>query len=251
MMKKSYILFIICLIIIICIIITNIFLNIDNKSKNLEDILEQNKIEETENQNEDNLSQQKIDIIKDDLGYNNTNTNMYEIKKEYDGREVIVIKPNIQYKVAMAGAIKNGKPEFSEIDGLLEQAPNKSGIWIEKNSRKEFVEILQKYTYCSYTIDEDGYLVQEQNDTSNEIDNNIKKAISNKKNYSICINSVAYLIDEVTGNIEEYPFEEIDPEQSFELFETENASLYVITSNTYKRVNYKNIIEEVLNNMII
>ena len=93
--------------------------------------------------------------------------------------------------------------------------------------------------------------MQEQKDTSNEIDNNIKKAISNKKNYSICINSVAYLIDEVTGNIEEYPFEEIDPEQSFELFETENASLYVITSNTYKRVNYKNIIEEVLNNMII
>ena len=128
MLKKSYILFIICLIIIICIIITNIILSIDNKSRNLEDILEQNKIEETENQNEDNLSQQKINIIKDDLGYNNTNTNMYEIKKEYDGREVITIKPNLKFKVAMAGAIKKGKPEFSEIDSLLEQIPKQSGI---------------------------------------------------------------------------------------------------------------------------
>ena len=101
------------------------------------------------------------------------------------------------------------------------------------------------------TIDEEGYLVQEQNSNPNEIDKNIKKVINNKKNYSICINSIAYLVDEVTGNIEEYPFEEIDPEQAFELFETENASLYVITSNTYKKLDYKNIIEEVLNNMIV
>ena len=247
-MKKIYILSAICVIIVIGFITIVTFFKQKEKKENT---VNQNSNNIIENSIPDTFQKSKIDEIKQDLGYNNKNEEIYEIKKEYDGREVIVIKPNIKYKVAMAGAIKNGKPEFSEIDGLLEQAPNKSGIWIEKNSRKEFVEILQKYTNCSYTIDEDGYLVQEQKDTSNEIDNNIKKAISNKKNYSICINSVAYLIDEVTGNIEEYPFEEIDPEQSFELFETENASLYVITSNTYKRVNYKNIIEEVLNNMII
>lgn len=247
-MKKIYILSAICIIIVIGFITIVTFFKQKEKKENT---VNQNSNNIIENSIPDTFQKSKIDEIKQDLGYNNTDEEIYEIKKEYDGREVIVIKPNIQYKVAMAGAIKNGKPEFSEIDGLLEQAPNKSGIWIEKNSRKEFVEILQKYTNCSYTIDEDGYLVQEQKDTSNEIDNNIKKAISNKKNYSICINSVAYLIDEVTGNIEEYPFEEIDPEQSFELFETENASLYVITSNTYKRGNYKNIIEEVLNNMII
>lgn len=247
-MKKIYILSAICIIIVIGFITIVTFFKQKEKKENT---VNQNSNNIIENSIPDTFQKSKIDEIKQDLGYNNTDEAIYEIKKEYDGREVIVIKPNIQYKVAMAGAIKNGKPEFSEIDGLLEQAPNKSGIWIEENSRKEFVEILQKYTNCSYTIDEDGYLVQEQKDTSNEIDNNIKKAISNKKNYSICINSVAYLIDEVTGNIEEYPFEEIDPEQSFELFETENASLYVITSNTYKRVNYKNIIEEVLNNMII
>ena len=232
-MKKIYILSAICIIIVIGFITIVTFFKQKEKKENT---VNQNSNNIIENSIPDTFQKSKIDEIKQDLGYNNTDEAIYEIKKEYDGREVIV---------------KNGKPEFSEIDGLLEQAPNKSGIWIEKNSRKEFVEILQKYTNCSYTIDEDGYLVQEQKDTSNEIDNNIKKAISNKKNYSICINSVAYLIDEVTGNIEEYPFEEIDPEQSFELFETENASLYVITSNTYKRVNYKNIIEEVLNNMII
>ena len=246
MMKKSYILFIICLIIIICIIITNIFLNIDNKSKKLEDILEQNKIEETENQNEDNLSQQKIDIIKDDLGYNNTNTNMYEIKKEYDGREVITIKPNLKYKVAMAGAIKKGKPEFSEIDSLLEQIPNQSGIWVTKDSRESFLKILKKANLENYTIDDKGYLIQSPSNNMNEIDKKLIKIINGKKLYSIDIDRTTYLLDDVTGKIEEYPFEEIDPETPFELFQAENASLYVITENTYKKLDYNYIIEEVL-----
>lgn len=246
MLKKSYILFIICLIIIICIIITNIILSIDNKSRNLEDILEQNKIEGTENQNEDNLSQQKINIIKDDLGYNNTNTNMYEIKKEYDGREVITIKPNLKFKVAMAGAIKKGKPEFSEIDSLLEQIPKQSGIWVTKDSRESFLKILKKANLENYTIDDKGYLIQNPSNNLNEIDKKLIKIINGKKLYSIDIDRTTYLLDDVTGKIEEYPFEEIDPETPFELFQAENASLYVITENTYKKLDYNYIIEEVL-----
>ena len=93
--------------------------------------------------------------------------------------------------------------------------------------------------------------MQAQKNNLNEIDKIINIAMNNKKSYSVCINSIAYLVDEVTGNIEEYPFEEIDPEQSFELFETENASLYVITQNTYKKLDYKSIIEDVFNNMTI
>lgn len=250
-MKQRYFLFLIGLIVIICIITTFTILKTNKQDLSKESLTNQDSNKTNENSVSDNLSEQKIEDIKQNLGYNNTDASIYEIKKEYDGREVIAIKPNIQYRVAMAGTIKNGKPEFSEIDNLLKQAPNKRGIWIAKNSRERFLDILQKYTNCDYAINEEGYLVQEQKNNLNEIDKIINIAMNNKKSYSVCINSIAYLVDEVTGNIEEYPFEEIDPEQSFELFETENASLYVITQNTYKKLDYKSIIEDVFNNMTI
>lgn len=246
-MKKRYIMFIICIIVVILVIAIVTRFCGKNKDKN-ENININNT---TETQDTNIVPEQKIEDIKEDLGYNSADTTIYEVKKEYDGREVLAIKPNIQYKVAMAGVIKNGKPEFSEIDDLLTQAPNKSGIWIEKNSRKVFLDNLKKYSNYVYSVDEEGYLVQEPNGNPNEVDENIKKAMNNKKNYSICIKSIAYLVDEVTGKIEEYPFEEIDPEQSFEVFETENASLYVITSNIQKKLDHKNIIDDVLNNMIV
>ncbi len=249
MMKKRYIVFIIGLIIIICIFIANIFFNIHNKSKNLEDSSEQNKIEETENQNEDDILQKKIENIKGDLGYNNTNTNMYEIKQEYDGREVITIKPNLKYKVAMAGAIKKEKPEFSEIDSLLEQLPKQSGIWITKSSRDNFLKILKEVNLNNYTIDDKGYLIQNQSNNMTDIDKKLKKIINGNNLYSIDINKTTYLLDDVTGKIEEYPFEDIDPETPFELFQSENASLYVITENTNKKLDYNYIIEEVLNSI--
>ena len=245
-MKKRYIMAITCIIIVFLFIAIVAIFSIKNKRADNEN---QNINNTTEVQENDILSEQKIEDIKEDLGYNSKDTTIYEVKKEYDGREVLSIKPTIQYKVAMAGVIKNGKPEFSEIDILLKQAPNKSGIWIEKNSRKVFLDNLKKYSNYAYSVDEEGFLVQEPNGNPNKIDENIKKAIDNKKNYSISVNSVAYLVDEVTGKIEEYPFEEIDSEQTFELFETKNASLYVITQNTNKKLNYKNILEEVFYNM--
>ena len=238
---------ILVIIVIICIIscMSFIFYKINrNKINKNEQELSNKNIEEKE----EVLKEHRIEEIKNDLGYNNTDKEIYEIKKEYDGREVLSIKPNIQYKVAMAGAIKNAKPKFSEIDQILGQAPNKSGIWITNKSRDRFLNMLKDVTTTKYTIDNNGFLIQESN--NNEIDENIKKAIDGNKIYSIDINKVSYLVDEVTGQIEEYPFEEIDPEAPYELFEADNAVLYVITENTYKKIDNKYIIEEVLNNMM-
>ena len=245
-MKKIYVKFAICTIIAIGIITIAAFFY-----KRKENNINKNLNNSIENLVEDNSLESRIEDIKQDLGYNNNaDTTIYEIKKEYDGREVLAIKPNIQYKVAMAGVLKNAKPEFLEIDNLLKQAPNKSGIWIEKNSREDFLKILKNNTNATYQIDEEGYLKQTQTDNANEIDNLIKKVMSKNHNYSFSINSAAYLIDEVTGNIEEYPFEEIDREAPYELFEAENATLYVITPNTYKKLDYKDIFEEVFKNII-
>lgn len=243
-MKKRYILFTIFILVIICIIyIFSMF----NKQSN--DLSDQNIEEKNQNSILNDVSEQKIENIKDDLGYNNVNSEMYEIKSEYDGREVIVIKPDIQYKVAIAGAIKNEKPEFSELDKLIEQVPNKSGIWITKKSREKLLNILKQLTNSNYVIDEDGYLVQEQYDNSNEIDVKIKQIIDKKKLFVIDINSITYIVDEVTGNIEEYPFVEIDSKTPYELFEAKNALLYILNSNENKKLNDQYIIQEVLNSM--
>lgn len=246
-MKKICWLSIICILIIVSISYLAVILHKSKLKKNIESDV--NVIRKTENSISDSTNKQKIENIIQDLGYNNTDSEIYEVKTEYDGREIITVKPTIQYKVAMAGAIKNGKPDFLEIDNLLEQAPNKSGIWIEKNSRERFLNIINSITSLNYTIDNEGYLKQEQTSNLNELDKTIKKVMNNKKIYSISINSIAYLVDEVTGNIEEYPFEEIDPEQSYEIFETENAILYIINSNTRKKLSDKDIIEEVLNSI--
>ena len=240
-MKKIYILFTIFILVIICIIyIFSMF----NKQSN--DLSDQNIEEKNQNSILNDVSEQKIENIKDDLGYNNVNSEMYEIKSEYDGREVIVIKPDIQYKVAIAGAIKNEKPEFSELDKLIEQVPNKSGIWITKKSREKLLNILKQLTNSNYVIDEDGYLVQEQYDNSNEIDVKIKQIIDKKKLFVIDINSITYIVDEVTGNIEEYPFVEIDPKTHYEIFKTENATLYVINPNINKKLNEIDMIKEII-----
>ena len=243
-MKKSYWLCTICIITVICISsIVIIFKHEENKGNN------EKSNKSIENLMSDNTNEKKIENIKQDLGYNNTDSEIYEVKTEYDGREVISIKPNIQYNVAMAGVIKNKKPEFSEIDNLLKQAPNKSGIWIEKNSREKFLNIINSISNIKYTINSEGYLEQEQTSNFTEMDKTIEKIINSKKIYSISINSIAYLIDEITGNIEEYPFEEIDPRQSYELFETEKASLYVVTENKLNKLKNKDIIEEIITNI--
>ncbi len=243
-MKKRYILFII-LIASICIIYLFSTFNKNKMSKNEEETLKQN----IEEKKEDSLIEQKIDNIKEELGYDDTNTEMYEINTEYDGREIVSIKPSVQYKVALAGAIKNGKPEFSEIDELLKQFPNKSGIWVTKSSRERFMNLLKSTTIANYSIDNEGFLIQETGNNSNEIDEKIKDIIASKKIYSIDINKATYLVDDLTGCIEEYPFEEIDPETPFEIFEIDNASFYVLTDNTYKKLENRYIIEEMVDNM--
>ena len=196
------------------------------------------------------LSEQKIDNIKEDLGYNNLDNGMYEIKEEYDGREVLAIKPSIKYKVAMAGAIKKSKPEFSEIDKIMEQAPNKNGIWITEGSREKFLNYLNKLTDANhYNIDDYGYLIKKDDTINNDIDRKIRDILTGKKLYAVDINNMTYTVDEVTGTIEEYPFEEIDPKSPYELFETENASLYIINSNIDKMIEDKYIFEDFFNNI--
>ena len=58
-------------------------------------------------------------------------SSLYEIQTEYDGRKILAIKSNENYKVAFAGLVKRNKPEMQEISEILEKNhPTENGVWI-------------------------------------------------------------------------------------------------------------------------
>lgn len=171
--------------------------------------------------------------------------NIYEIATEYDGREVVIVKPNIQYQVALAGMLKKEKPEFSEINDLLEQAPTHTGIWIEEDSREKFLAILKNITNAEYQIDEEGFLIQNATWNSNKYDKQIKQMLSDEMLHIFTIHSVTYIVDEVTGEIQEYPFEEMDPYTEYEYFASDDKEMFIINANSYEKVDQEEILKNI------
>ena len=64
--------------------------------------------------------------------------------------------------------------------------------------------------------------------------------------YIFDINSTTYTIDEVTGEIQEYPFEQMDPYTPYEYFENENQKLYLISQNTQGKTNQQETLQQIL-----
>ena len=129
-MKKNIIITCILVIIVVFVII---FISNKDKKANIQILQsEVNYVEDIKNSDEEN---EKVENITAEQG-STVNTKIYQISTEYDGREVAIVKPSIQFKVAIAGAIKKAKPEFDEIDELLKKAPTHTGIWINSSSRE-------------------------------------------------------------------------------------------------------------------
>ena len=125
----------------ICILIVSIvvFWLYNKKEKDRED--NQNFFEETEK-----LSEEDTNIVEEIKNTINAtaNTDMYQIDEEYDGRKIIQIKSDIQYDTVLAGILKNGCPQENEIEEILKSRPNKSGIWVTKNSQENFLNLLKR-----------------------------------------------------------------------------------------------------------
>ena len=194
--------------------------------------------------NEEIDNQEEINKIAENQGLQ-ADENIYEIGKEYDGREVIVVKSNIKYKVALAGMIEAQKPEFSSLNETLEKAPKHTGIWIPEQSREKFLSILKKITNATYTINEDGFLIQKENWILNEYDKSISKMLTDEKLHIFDISSITYVVDEVTGEIQEYPFEEMDPYTEYEYFEAEDKDMFIISENLEGKVNQETVLKNI------
>ena len=242
-MKKKVIISSIILVIILILIIVIFF--ITNKTKqdgSGENISSLPISYEEENEENSKQDQEQISQITENQGLQ-ADENIYEIATEYDGREVVRVKPSIQYKVALAGMIKNEIPDFSELDNLLIQAPTHTGIWIEETSRESFLNILNNIADSEYEINEEGFLIKKENGKMNDYDKKIQEMLSDETLHIFDINSTTYIVDEVTGEIQEYPFEDMDPYTEYEYFSSDNKEMFIISANSYGKVNQEEILK--------
>lgn len=146
--------------------------------------------------------------------------------------------------------IKGKKPEFSEVDDIyINNIPKNNGIWIEKNSRNKIEELLNNSNLLNskYEIDENGYVKIKENGKQNDNDKKLKNIINGSKQYIFSISSICYIVDDVTGKILDYNFENMDKYQTYEYFEDNNKMIIFITKNSNKQLEEKDIIESIIN----
>lgn len=251
-MKKCYKIIIPIVAVVIVAIIVNIILKKKDTYKNQEytnsslteqGIADKKNVDEKEENVIENDNPKEIESIKNEIN-STADSNIYYVTKETDGRKILQIKPEIQFQVDLAGIIKNSKPEEKEIESLNKKAPNETGIWISKQSREKFLSLLSENNIDSFSIEENGYL-KINKEPENDIAKKIKNMTESDKLYIINITGIAYERDYISGEIVEYPFEDMDPNQVIELYENENEKILEVTTNKNQELKEKEILEEI------
>lgn len=240
-MKKKNIAIIILIILILIIGIVAFFIN-----KNFQDV--ENKVSENNsviNTNNQVVSEnpEEINNMKNEINATGS-TDIYQIEEEYDGREILQVKPDVQFDVDLAGIIKKSKPEENELNDLLGQAPTGKGIWISEQSREIFTKLLKNNNIENFSISNEGYL-KIDNSNNNELVNKINNMINSDKLYIINMTGIAYERDYISGEITGYPFEAMDPYQILEPFQKENKLILEITTNKAGKLNENEILNAI------
>ncbi len=254
-MKNKIILSGIIILLIVALIITGINLNNNKKSVAVNNIATDNVVKDISNMGniieESNSKEENEEIneIKYNMGVTG-DSNIYEIQKdEYDDREVVVVKPSIKYKVAFTGMIKKDLPSMQEINSTYEQnRPQKNGVWIESNSRQTILNMINDSNLFNnnYGINPDGYLYVQVENNSNTNDIKLTNAINSNKLYILSISSTCYIVDDVTGEILKYSFEDMDKYQTYEYFNNENQYIIFITENKNNILSSEEILSSVI-----
>lgn len=241
-MKKN-ILIVLLLVIVVVIAIVFIF---NNKKENSDQNILQNEIKSDEFVNRMvSTDANEINAIKNEINATGE-TDIYQIEEEYDGRKIIQVKPDIQYQVALAGIIKNGIPAEDEINTILEQAPTSSGMWISESSREKFMELLNSNNIVDFEITNEGYLKCNKQENLTEQEEKLKNLAESNKLYVIDMSGKTYQRDYISGEVIEYPFEEMDPYQVLEPYEIDDSIILGVTSNKENRLSNKEILDAII-----
>lgn len=256
--NKKKIILIVSLLLIITIFVVILFESknktLENNTENViidEDINNQaneidNKTSNTELNEVENEKNAEVEELKKITGVSG-NSNIYEVQTEFEDKKILTVKKSVRLKTAFAGMIKKSLPQLSELDDIFNKNyPNKKGIWIEENSRDKVLELLNNGSKNKYDINNEGYLQIKDRTTQNEIDKKIENAINGNKTIIINVSSVCYIVDDMTGNILDYNFEEIDKGQTFEYFEDENSLIIFITENKENQLTKSEILNDII-----
>lgn len=219
---------IVILLVILLIVILGITVIVSNQEKK----------EQQQAQNEE------IEEIKNETGAT-ADTNIYQVGTEYDGREMLEIKPEIQMQAVWAGIEKNGSPTEEETNTSWNSKPTKTGIWISPDSRDTFLTILQDNAITNFSINEEGYLYKEEA-TQNDMAKRIDEMIDSDTIYIVDISGTCYIRDEMTGELVEYPFEKMDPYQVCEPYIYENNIILEITTNSAGKLTNQEILSAII-----
>ncbi len=197
-----------------------------------------------EKEKEQQAQKDQIEDIKNETGAT-ADASIYEVGTEYDGREILQVKPEAQMQAVWAGIEKNGSPNEEETSSLWDSRPTKTGIWISSNSRDKFLTILSDNGITNFKVNEEGYLYKDgtsQNDMAKRIDEMINSNII----YIIDISGVCYIRDEMTGELVEYPFEQMDPYQVCEPYSYENTIILEMTTNAARKLTNQEILSAII-----
>ena len=219
----------------------------DNKenTENTENVEKEIQIT-TSTQEESQISDEEKTEIIEETGKQG-DYDLYEIQEGEDSVKIATIKSSVKYKVAFAGMIKNKVPEKEELDDLLEKNhPKYVGIWIKSESQSEFLKYISSVTKSEYEINENGYLKIKNKKNQNEYDKKIEEIINGNKLYIIDISSTCYIVDEITGEILDYNFEDMDEYQTYQYFEDGDKKIIFITENQNNQLTVKEIIKSVI-----
>lgn len=187
---------------------------------------------------------EQIEEIKNETGAT-ADTNIYELGTEYDGREVLQVKPEVQMQAVWAGIEKNDSPTEEETNALWSSKPTKTGIWISPNSRETFLTILIDNDIHNFKINDEGYLYKDGT-SQNDMAKRIEEMINSNIIYIIDISGTCYIRDEMTGELIEYPFEQMDPYQVCEPYYYENNIILEITTNVAGKLTNQEILSAII-----
>ncbi len=199
----------------------------------------------TNKQKEEQQAQlEQVEEIKNETGAT-ADANIYEVGTEYDGREVLYVKPEIQMQAVWAGIEKDGEPTEEETTLLWSSKPTKTGIWISSKSQETFLTMLNDTGITNFKIDEEGYLYKDGT-SQNDIAKRIEEMINSDIIYIIDISGTCYIRDEMTGELVEYPFEKMDPYQVCEPYYYENTIILEITTNSSGYLTSEEILSSII-----
>ena len=97
----------------------------------------------------------------------------------------------------------------------------------------------------NFNISNEGYLQINSVSENSDLLNKLINMINSDKLYIINMTGLAYQRDYISGEIVEYPFEDMDPYQVIEPFQKDNKIILEVTSNKMGKLSENEILDTI------